>query len=77
MRGIITKSDLVSFYASHFRGRHKVKEYMSKDVITVNIDDTVQKALEIMNTHNISRVIVVRSKEVVGYRRYSIIYYRD
>lgn len=66
LKGIITKSDLASFYASNLRGKYKVREYMSKDVITVNIDDTVQKVLEVMNDNNISRVVVARNKEPIG-----------
>ncbi len=66
LKGIVTKSDLVAFYASNFEGRYKVRDYMSRDVITVNMDDTIQKVLELMNDNNISRVIVVRNKEPIG-----------
>jgi acetoin utilization protein AcuB len=43
-----------------------VKNWMSKDVITVNEDDSMQDALKLMKQHNIRMLPVLKSGSLVG-----------
>lgn len=44
----------------------KVEDVMVEDVITVDVDTTVKKAVGIMNKHEIGCLIVVRKEKAVG-----------
>lgn len=44
----------------------KVKDIMTKSVISLDSNDTVQKAASIMNEHNIGSVPVCESSNVIG-----------
>lgn len=64
---ILTKSDLVKFYADHYRKNHLVSEFMTKDVSTVSPSHSLHTALLLMIKKKISRVLVVtREREIVG-----------
>jgi CBS domain-containing protein len=58
LKGIFTKTDLVSAYVEYFALTHKVKEFMISNVITIKLDEPVHSALLLMSQNNISRVIV-------------------
>jgi len=45
LAGIITKTDLMKFYASKFHNKWKVSDLMTKDVVTVNQNHTCQDYL--------------------------------
>ena len=57
--GIITKTDLIRFFAQEMRGRFRVKDLMTRDVITVKETDSVKKAAKIMKDKKISRLVVL------------------
>lgn len=59
LSGIVTKSDLLDAYAKSFAGNVAINEYMTKKVLTVKPDESVQMVLLIMADGNVSRVIVV------------------
>jgi len=65
LAGIVTKTDLCSFY-SQFEGLNLVKDYMSSPVVTVRPYDSVFKAALLMMSKDISRLVVVERKRVVG-----------
>ncbi|MCM0646841.1 CBS domain-containing protein [Clostridium swellfunianum] len=44
----------------------KVKEIMTKDVATLNPEDTVERAAQLMNQYNVGVIPVCREEEVVG-----------
>ncbi len=44
----------------------KVKDIMTKSVVSLNSNDTVQKAANIMSEHNIGSVPVCESNNVIG-----------
>lgn len=57
--GIVTKTDICAYFSINGRGWFRVKEYMSKQVVTATILQSVITVAEKMNRKNISRVIVV------------------
>jgi CBS domain-containing protein len=63
---ILTKSDLVKFYADHYRKKYLVSEFMTKDVSTISPSHSLHTALLLMIKNNISRVVVTRETEIVG-----------
>lgn len=58
--GIITQTDLTRALAEG-RIDAKVRDYMSSPVITVRETDDINHAIELMNKHDIGRVVVVDS----------------
>ncbi len=56
--GISTKSDLVRNYANFYRNTHKVKDYMSRKLITCRKSDSLIFALEMLNKNKVSRLVV-------------------
>lgn len=65
LTGIVTKTDLCRFY-SHFEGLNLVKDYMTSPVITVRPYDSVFKAALLMMSKDISRLVVVEKRKVMG-----------
>ena len=56
--GITTKSDLVKNFSNLYTGIYKVKDYMSKNVITCRKSDSLSFALNMLNRNKISRLVV-------------------
>ena len=56
--GIVTKTDITKAFSVIYGGKCKVKEYMSEKVITCRESDTLRYALSMINTNNISRLVV-------------------
>lgn len=44
----------------------KVEDAMVEDVVTINADSTVKKAVDLMNKHEIGCLIVIRDGKAVG-----------
>lgn len=44
----------------------KVKEIMTKDVASVNPDDTVESATQLMSQYNVGSIPVCRNQQIVG-----------
>jgi CBS domain-containing protein len=65
-KGIITKTDLVELYAYHQSTSWKVREYMQTKVQTVFPDETIHMIAVLMDTYDISRVVVKQNKKPVG-----------
>ena len=62
-KGIITESDLVR----NFGKRRKISQVMSKNIISMGPDETIEDALKIMKENKIKRLpIVDSSKQLVG-----------
>ena len=56
--GIVTKSDIVHNFASKYPRAYKVKDYMSKKIVTCRKSDSLYFALDMLNKNKISRLIV-------------------
>lgn len=65
--GVVTDRDLViRGYAEKHSGSTSVTEVISKDIVTVSPDDSVDKAAELMADDKIRRLPVVESGNLVG-----------
>lgn len=66
LAGIVTKTDLLNFYYNKYQGRWKVSDLMSKNVITVNENHSINHVITVMEENKISKVVVIRDNEPVG-----------
>jgi len=64
--GIVTKTDLTRQFAGQLRGRAKVNELMSTDVVTADRMHSLAHVVELMGKHGVSRVVVVNGKKTIG-----------
>ena len=60
--GIVTKTDITKAFSEIFGGMYKVKNYMTKKLITCRKTDSLRFTLNVMNKNNISRVVVTDNK---------------
>jgi CBS domain-containing protein len=60
--GIVTKTDITKAYSKIYGGQYKVKNYMTKKLITCRKTDSLRFALNMINKNNISRLIVTDNK---------------
>ena len=60
--GITTKSDLVKNFANIYRGIYKVRDYMTKKVVTCRKSDSLSFVLNMLNTNKVSRVVVTNNE---------------
>jgi CBS domain-containing protein len=64
--GILTKTDLINFYKDKFRGKWRVSQLMTPDVITVSENHSIAHVIGIMEEKKIGKVVVMRDNEPVG-----------
>jgi len=60
--GIVTKTDITKAYSKIYGGQYKVKNYMTKKLVTCRKTDSLRFALNMINKNNISRLIVTDNK---------------
>ena len=60
--GIVTETDVTDVFAKIHGGQYKVKNYMTKKLITCRKTDSLKFALDMINKNNISRLIVTDNK---------------
>jgi CBS domain-containing protein len=58
LAGIVTKSDLCRHFGLSYRGWFKVKEFMTKSVVTVKAHQSIFYAFATFDKHQISRLVV-------------------
>ena len=58
LAGIITKSDIVRYFATKYPGVYKVKDYMSQRIMTCRKTDSLCFGLDMLNKNKISRLVV-------------------
>jgi len=66
LKGIFTKTDLVEAYARSNADKKRVKEYMTKDVVTSSPNELLYVILLLMNSKGISRIVVTLNEEPIG-----------
>ena len=66
LAGIVTKTDLMKYYASKFANRWKVADLMTKDVVTVNQNHTITHVINVMNENRIDGLVVMFDNEIAG-----------
>jgi CBS domain-containing protein len=59
--GITTKSDLVKNFANLYNGIYKVKDYMTRNLITCRKSDSLLYVLNMLNKNKIARTVVTDS----------------
>lgn len=64
VEGIITDRDIVIQMISNYD--HKVKDYISKNIYTINQGETIDYALDVMKEKKIKRLLVTDKLRVVG-----------
>jgi len=65
--GLLTKTDLIRFFADKMRGTFSVKDLMKRDLITVKESDNVKKAAKLMMKKGVKRLIVTDSaRRILG-----------
>jgi CBS domain-containing protein len=64
--GIITKTDLMKVYTDKLRGKWKVSDLMTPDVITVNENHSIAHVISTMEDNKIGKIVVIRDNEPVG-----------
>jgi len=65
--GIITERDFVERYAAkRISLSNQVKDMMTLSLITIDPNDTIWEAAELMKTHNIHKLPVIKDKKIVG-----------
>lgn len=63
VRGILTESDLLRNFGKH----KKISQIMSKNIINIGPDETIEEALKLMKENKIKRLPVVdKKKNLVG-----------
>ena len=58
LAGIITKTDITKVYGAVYGAKFKVKDYMSRKVVTCRKSDSLRFALNMINQNDISRLVV-------------------
>ena len=64
--GILTKTDFVRYFSKSLPNRVKVKDLMSKDIVTVNRLHSIARVVELMEEYGVQRVVVTEGDEPVG-----------
>lgn len=66
IKEIITKTDLVEIFAYHCSGFFSVKECMTSKVITAAPDDNINFVYSLLQSHKISRIVIVKDDFPAG-----------
>ncbi|MDQ3967809.1 MAG: CBS domain-containing protein [Thermoproteota archaeon] len=66
LKGILTKTDVLYAYIENFAAEHLIEEFMTKRVLTVAPDEALHMAVLLMNSHKVSRIVVVKNDHPIG-----------
>lgn len=64
--GIVTKTDIVKAFPEIYRGRAKVKDFMTKEVKTADRGHPISYIIDLMNKANVSRIVIVEGERPIG-----------
>lgn len=62
LKGIITKTDLVKYFAEHYFGKHKVVDLKNPGVVSVSTESSLSETIEKMIKNDVSRMIVTNTQ---------------
>lgn len=62
LQGVITKTDIVEYFAEHYFGKHRVVDLKNPGFVSVSTESPISETIEKMIKNNISRIIVTNSK---------------
>lgn len=67
IEGIFTERDALRLWADHARIKDRpVMKFMSKNLVIISPDDTIENAMSIMSQKNIRHILVVDGKKFLG-----------
>ncbi len=64
--GMVTKTDMLKFFAKSLKEKIKVANLMTPNPVTVNLRHSISRVLEIMHEKNVARVVVARGDTPIG-----------
>jgi CBS domain-containing protein len=64
--GVITEFALLAIAYDHRVKNHTVNQHMTRDVITVDIDDPISRVADLCIVHRVRRVPVMKDGRLVG-----------
>ncbi len=64
--GILTKTDLMKVYTDKLKGKWRVSDLMTSDVITVNENHSIAHVISTMEDNKIGKIVVIRDNTPVG-----------
>lgn len=62
LQGIITKTDIIEYFAEYYFGKHRVVDLKNPGFVSVSTESSLSDTIEKMMKNNISRIIVTDSK---------------
>ena len=74
--GVLTDRDIVTKVLAN--NDEKIKNYITKKIVKINVDSDINKALEIMKKNKIKRLLVEKNNKLVGILSISdLLYYQN
>ncbi len=66
--GIVTEKDIINKVVAEelYPGDIKVNEIMSKDMVTISKDESIEEAAKLMKKKDIRRLVVLEDEKIVG-----------
>lgn len=64
--GIVTKTDMVRYFYESLAGRYKVRDLMSRDVVTAKRLHSIARIVELMEEYGVRRIVVTVGDRPVG-----------
>lgn len=64
--GMLTKTDVVRYFSEVLGKKFKVRELMSRDVVTVSRGQTVARVAKLMEEYNVRSLVVTEGEKPVG-----------
>lgn len=64
--GMLTKTDVVRYFSEVLGKKFKVRELMSRDVVTVSRSQTVARVAKLMEEYNVRSLVVTEGEKPVG-----------
>lgn len=65
--GVVTDRDIVcSTFINELDGNSKIENYMTNNVISIKVEDSIENALKLMGKEKVKRLIVSDHEKVVG-----------
>lgn len=65
--GVVTDRDIIcSTFSNELDCDSKIEKYMTHNVISIDVEETVENALQLMGKEKIKRLIVSKKDKVVG-----------
>lgn len=65
--GVITDRDIIcSTFSNELNSESKIERYMTNNVISIDVNDSIENALKVMGKEKVKRLIVSDHEKVVG-----------